>query len=249
MTYKIAELSWTEYEKRLQKSPVLILPVGATEQHGPHLPMNCDAIFAEAVAVGLAERIDGLVMPTLSYGYKSQPRSGGGQNFIGTTSLDAQTLISMIRDILRELARHGATKVLIVNAHVENQWFITEGIDLALRDIPPNSMQIRRCEYWDFTPQDTLDQVFDGPFPGVDLEHAALLETSMMLALHPEWVDLSLAPENILAEFPPYDVYPHTNDRVPPSGVLAPTRGASSAKGHLLIRTTLDAMEATFKDF
>ena len=88
----------------------------------------------------------------------------------------------------------------------------------------------------------TLDAVFDGPFPGVDLEHAALLETSMMLSLHPDLVDLDALPVDQLGEFPPYDVYPQTGDGVPSSGVLAPVSGASAEKGQRLINDTVAAM-------
>ena len=64
-----------------------------------------------------------MVAPALAYGYKSQPKCGGGQHFPGTTSLDAQTLSHTVRDRVREFARHGVQKLVIVNGHYENQWF------------------------------------------------------------------------------------------------------------------------------
>ena len=240
--YWVDCLSWTEYRRRLQQKPLVILPVGALEQHGPHLPMGCDAIFAGEIALRVARGLDGLVLPTLTYGYKSQERSGGGQTFPGTTSLDGITLIHTVRDILRELHRHGVSRVLVLNGHVENQWFLTEGIDLALRGCnvdTSHALQVTRCEYWNYTPQSVLERVFDGPFPGVDLEHAALIETSMMLALRPELVDRSAYPENILADFPGHDSYPQRGEGVPASGVLAPVAGASAEKGQLLIDSTV----------
>ncbi|WP_255969945.1 creatininase family protein, partial [Klebsiella pneumoniae] len=68
------------------------LPCGATEQHGPHLPLGTDALLASAISAEVAARVGGLVAPALSYGYKSQPKCGGGQHFCGTTSLDGATL-------------------------------------------------------------------------------------------------------------------------------------------------------------
>jgi creatinine amidohydrolase len=198
------------------------------------------------MSVRAAQQLNGLVLPALDYGYKSQARSGGGQLFPGTTSLDGQTLTAMVQDILREVFRHGVRQVVVLNGHVENQWFLTEGIDLALREALPHKPGLRviRCEYWDYTPQETLDAVFDGPFPGVDLEHAALLETSMMLALHPELVLTDAIPEDAMGQFPGHDCYPPDNRGVPPSGVLAPASAASAEKGQLLIKTTVDAMVA-----
>lgn len=237
-------MTWTQYRDRLQTNPILFLPVGALEQHGPHLPMGCDAILADAMAVRAAQALGGVVLPVLSYGYKSQARSGGGQLFPGTTSLDGNTLVCMLRDILREAFRHGGKRIVVLNGHVENQWFLTEGIDLALRDAAPQSPGVRvvRCEYWNYTPQSALDAVFDGPFPGVDLEHAALLETSMMMALHPALVRQDAIPPNKLAQFPAHDSYPQNAEGVPDSGVLAPVGSASAEKGKLLLDATVAAM-------
>lgn len=237
-------MTWTQYRDALANNPVVFLPVGALEQHGPHLPMACDAIFASAMANRVAAAMNGLVMPTLTYGYKSQARSGGGQTFPGTTSLDGHTLSCQVRDILRELLRHGVRRMVILNGHVENQWFITEGIDLALREQrePGNDARIVRCEYWNYTPQEVLTEIFEGDFPGVDLEHAALLETSMMLALHPKLVSLDQLPEDRLGEFPGHDSYPDNARGVPESGVLAPARKASAEKGQLLIESTVTAL-------
>lgn len=61
------------------------------------------------------------MLPTLSYGYKPQPRSGGGQTFTGTLSLDGATLTSLIEDVRRELARHAVTRLVVLDGHLENQ--------------------------------------------------------------------------------------------------------------------------------
>ena len=246
---RIDLMPWTSYRKHLERNPIVFLPAGALEQHGPHLPMGCDAIFAEAIAARAAAALDGLVLPPLAYGYKSQARSGGGQTFPGTTSLDGQTLTATVRDILRELARHGVRRVVVVNGHVENQWFLTEGIELALREngLTGGNLRVVRCEYWNYTPQAVLESLYAGPFPGVDLEHAALIETSMMLALHPELVDVAALPGDALGVFPAHDVYPQDGRGVPPSGVLAPVSGASADKGRTLIVATVAALVAALR--
>ncbi|MCA3239160.1 MAG: creatininase [Curvibacter sp.] len=227
------QLAWPDYEARVQREqPVIFLPVGALEQHGPHLPLGTDAMLATAVAADAAAQVGGLVAPALSYGYKSQPKCGGGQNFCGTTSVDAATLIGSVRDAVREFARHGVTKLVFVNGHYENQWFLIEGIDLGLRDLGPQAkLQVVRLEYWDFLTEQTLASVFPAGFPGFALEHAAVIETSLMLYYHPTLVRQDLIPGDPPADFPPYDVYPTKRHWVPISGVLSSARGATADKG------------------
>lgn len=236
-TINMNKMSWITYRDLvITGNPVVFLPVGALEQHGPHLPLGTDALLATAVAASAAEHINGIVAPALAYGYKSQPKCGGGQHFCGTTSLDAQTLIGLVRDAVREFARHGVKKLVIVNGHYENQWFITEGIDLAMRDLQaaPN-LRVMRLEYWDFLTETTLHAVFPNGFPGYALEHAAIIETSLMLHYHPELVRLDLIPDDGPANFPPYDIYPANPEWVPPSGVLSSALGADKLKGELMV--------------
>jgi creatinine amidohydrolase len=225
-------MSWLQYRERLNTSKApLFLPVGALEQHGPHLPLGTDAMLATGIAAGAAAEVGGIVAPALCYGYKSQPKCGGGQHFCGTTSLDAATLIGQVRDTIREFVRHGAERLVLVNGHYENQWFLIEGIDLALRECAGPHLSVMRLEYWDFCTEQTLAAIFPQGFPGFALEHAAVIETSMMLQLHPELVRIELIPDEPAAHFPPYDMYPTRTEWVPASGVLSSARGASREKG------------------
>jgi creatinine amidohydrolase len=229
---QINRMSWLDYRERViaSKAPVF-LPVGALEQHGPHLPLGTDAFLATAIAAGAAGASGGIVAPALSYGYKSQPKCGGGQHFCGTTSLDAATLIGQVRDTIREFVRHGVERLVLVNGHYENQWFMIEGIDLALRDCGHRTLSVMRLEYWDFCTEETLAAIFPNGFPGFALEHAAVIETSMMLHLYPDYVRLDLIPDEPKADFPPYDMYPTRVEWVPASGVLSSARGATADKG------------------
>lgn len=232
----LSSLSWVVYQEYLKDGNLVVfLPCGALEQHGPHLPLGTDALLSTAIARSVAEQVKGLVAPTLSYGYKSQPKSGGGQHFPGTTSLDGHSLSQITRDLVREFARQGVKNLVIVDGHYENQWFLTEGIDLALRDMgQPNALRIMRLEYWDFCTEATLNQVFPDGFPGFALEHAAVIETSLMMHYHPDWVHLDRIPDDPPANFPPYDMYPPCPDWVPASGVLSSAKAASAEKGALI---------------
>ena len=244
------QLSWIDYEARIRRDqPPVFLPVGALEQHGPHLPLGTDGLLSAAVAFDTASLVGGLVAPTLSYGYKSQPKCGGGQHFCGTTSVDAATLIASVRDAVREFARHGLSKLVVVNGHYENQWFLTEGIDLGLRDLGPGAkLQVMRLEYWDFLTEATLAHVFPKGFPGFALEHAAVIETSLMLHYHPNLVRTDLIGDDPTADFPPYDMYPTKKNWVPLSGVLTSAKGSTVEKGALMAQQLAQRMAEAVGD-
>lgn len=242
-------LSWVEYRRRMEAGAVVFIPVGALEQHGPHLPLGTDALLATAVACGTAERVGGLVAAPFNYGYKSQGRCGGGQCFSGTTSLDAATLIGLALDVVRELVRHGARHVVFVDGHYENQWFLTEACELAVREhrgLAPG-LALLRTEYWDFCSPEFLDPLFPNGFPGFALEHAAVIETSLMLYHHPELVDLAALPDDGPAHFDCWDVFPQDGRGVPPSGVLSSARGADAAKGALIHAAVCDGLAAAVR--
>lgn len=247
------EMSWPAYQKRIEEGAVILLPVGATEQHGPHLPMGTDAMLATAVACEVARKIDAIVAPVVAFGYKSQPKMGGGNHFCGTTSLDADTLSHVLRDVVKEFARHGARKIVLINGHYENMMFTIEAIDLALRELRYDDIrdvQVLRLEYWDFTTQETLDRVFPDGFPGFALEHAAVMETSLMLHYYPDLVDMSVLPTDGPADFPPYDLYPMRPGLVPCSGVLSPAKGATAERGsYLAADYAVGVVAAVLKEF
>lgn len=245
---RMDNMNWVEYERRVKAGSVVFLPCGATEQHGPHLPLGTDAMLASAISEDVAREVGGIVAPALSYGYKSQPRSGGGQHFCGTTSVDGATLSAMIRDTVREFHRHGVRRLVIVVGHFENQWFVTEGIELAMREAGIGSgMEVMRVEHWEFCRRETLDEIFPKGFPGIALEHAAVIETSMMLHYHPQLVSLERIPAHGPARFPAYDMYPARTDWVPSSGVLSSAKDSSREKGRLLATDVVDGIAAAVR--
>lgn len=240
------ELTRPEYEARVGDS-IVILPVGSTEQHGPHLPLGSDAIQVEEIARRVALRLGAIVAPTIPYGYRSAPRSGGGEIFSGTTSLAGQTLILVVRDILQALVRHGSRRIVVLDGHYENNMFLHEAIHLVLDAGAPPDLRILKILWVDPIPLDTLDLAWPDGFPGWALEHAAHLETSMMLALRPDLVRREEIRPDGIAGLPPYDVYPQAPDFVPASGVLSdPTRGTAEA-GESLLAAAVDGLLAVIQ--
>lgn len=227
--------TYSEYVGRADAT--VIIPTGATEQHGPHMPLGVDAMLSRAIAGEVAVKLGALVAPTFAYGYKSQPRSGGGNHRIGTTSLDGATLSWQVRDIARSFMAQGFTKVVVLNGHFENYQFIYEGLDIAVCRAREAGQEARAIllSYWDFVDEGTLEKVFPDGFLGWDIEHGGVLETSLMLLLHPEKVDMSRAVDHPPAELKPYDIFPEDPTRTPDSGCLSSPLGASAERGRLLL--------------
>ena len=239
----IDELAWTEYRRRVveEHQPVLI-PLGALEQHGPHMSMNPDVIIPTAISAAVAQNITALVAPAFAYGAKSQQKSGGGNHICGTTSLDGHTLSLALKDVLKEFGRHGVRRIAVINGHYENLPFATEGIELAIQELKWAGIEDFRViiiSYWDFVMQETIEKVFPEEFTGWDVEHGGVLETSLMLYLNPDLVDMSKAPIQKPAKFPPYTVFPPNPEWTPPSGCLSSPAEATAEKGKLLFEVTV----------
>jgi len=245
-----ADLPWPEVAARIDAGAPVFLPLGATEQHGRHMALNVDVTIPTAIAARAAAEVGGLVLPTVAYGNRSQPKTGGGPGFPGTLNLTAQTFSLIVRDVICELFRQKVRKIVTVNGHYENIGPTIEGIELALDAIGRDNtdgLVILRVDHWEMVQPETLDRIFPDGYPGIELEHASVLETSMMMALRPELVDLSKASHDGPAAFLPYDRFPKPCDEVPPSGVLSLTEGSSAETGELLLADCVAGIVAATK--
>ena len=235
----VAELTWDEFRKAAaEAAKPIMLPMGSTEQHGLHLPLNTDQLLPTEVSRRVALAHPALIAPTLTYGYKSQQRAGGGNWFPGTLSLDGSTLVALVKTVLLELARHGVRRFCIVNGHYENSWFLHEAVDLALKELRWDGVRDARIlllSYWDFIDPDTIAKLYPDGFAGMELEHAGVMETSMMLAAHPNLVKLDRAIDHPPAKFPVYDIYPPRTELTPKAGSLTSPKRATAEKGTLLL--------------
>jgi creatinine amidohydrolase len=235
----IEHMTWEEYKENI--NGFVILPIGSIEQHGPHLPMNVDVVIPTNLAEGVAKKIGAMVLAPITYGYKSQPTSGGGPLFPGTTSLDGETLIHVILDVLRDTYRHGGRKFILLNGHYENAAFATEAIDLFLRDA--KDAHVLLIAWWDVVSEKLVKEVWaDAGFPGWDTEHAAIAETSLMLYFAPDQVRVDKIINDQAERKPLYGIFPPPADIAPKSGVLYKAKYASREKGEKLALEVIDSI-------
>ncbi len=183
------ELTTTDFRDLNPEAVIALLPVGAVEQHGPHLPLGTDAaigdgIVARALAL-LPDDLTVLVLPSQAVGDSLEHR-----DFPGTLTASSTTLIELWTDIGRSVARAGVRKMVIFNSH-GGQPQIVDIVAQRLRmDL---EMMVVRATYFRFGSP-------DGLFAADELKHGihgGALETSIMLHLHPE-----LVRRDALADFP-----------------------------------------------
>ena len=212
----------------------MILPVGALEAHGPHLPLAADQIQAEATAEALAERMGGLVAPCLPYG-----SSPGARQFPGTVSLPLGTLTTYTADVLTELGRLGVRRLLVLSGHAER------GHMAALREAADLAMT--RCAGLRIVVLSDYDFVYElrgTEGPATD-GHAGLLETSRVLHLAPTTV--GEARPVVERHGSPFVPGPPTSAEWPES-VHGDTRDASADRGARVQAHVLDRLASTIQE-
>jgi creatinine amidohydrolase len=249
----MSRLTWPEYAARLGARKPVLLPVGAIEQHGPHLPLGTDAMVVTEISNRVADAIDGIVATPLSYGYKSHLRTGGGDFFPGTVNLTGATFTALAREVLAEHVRHGATRLMVINGHAENAWFLREACDLVGHEQATISNQTRilYANFWSGADAKLVADLYPGPGAWrPELQHAAWVETSMALHLFGDAVDSDALPEDETAHFPPYDVFPADSTGHPPSGSQSATSGSTAQAGEALVEhyvsTLIDLAQEAF---
>ena len=175
-----AAMTWPELRAALEGGgQVGLVPLGAVEQHGPHLPLATDAIVATALCERASAASGALVMPTLSVGCSF----GHGADFPGTISISPEVLTMTIRQYIEWAAAAGVTKFLVVDSHMGNHPSLQSAIDY-MRLLRPD-LQVGVFHWWDASPEVSAATVYDA----ADL-HANRAETALMMALAPEQVRL-----------------------------------------------------------
>jgi creatinine amidohydrolase len=210
---------------------VAVLPVGATEQHGPHLATGTDSVIAERAALAAAERTGDVVLPTVAYGCSL----GHTAHWPGTLSLSPGTLTALVEDVGRWVHASGFRKLVIVNAHATNGPPSGSAI-LQLRHELPD-LRLRFVTVADLTTEIAAAVREDAP----DF-HANDAETSLLLHFDPALV----RPERAVDE-PDRTVglvFQYSVPLTTVSGVVGSPSRATAERGAALFDAVVDALVA-----
>ena len=242
-----SEMTWEEYG-RVVSDAVVLLPVGSTEQHGRHLPLNVDVVISTNLASLVADQIGGLVLPLITYGYKPLVTSGCGQLIPGTASLNGNTLTMFALDLLRETRRHGCKKFMIMNGHWKNISCLVDAVDLMMT--AGLDAQVMIVSWRDIVSEEVINKIFAGAgFEGWDKEHAAITETLLMLFFAPDLMKMDMIIDDRSERSPAYDLFRQPDDIIPKSGVCYKATFASRDKGELLVaQVTNSIVEAVRRE-
>jgi creatinine amidohydrolase len=213
------QMTWVEVREAAAADLPVVLAMGSTEQHGPHLPLNTDCVIPVGIALETAKRLPLVVAPPIRFGARSRPLSGGGEGFAGTLSLRATTLMQTLQEVLEALARTGFRRICVQNWHYENAAYLWEPCDLAAVNHPGVRILVLEDPMPRFSAAE-LAELYPGGFPGWDVEHASIMETSLMEVLAPGAVRRELVADDEAARRPSWDVVPPPEDFIPRSGVL-----------------------------
>jgi creatinine amidohydrolase len=224
------EMTWQEVRDAADSGLPVVLPMGSTEQHGPHLPLNTDCIIPVAIALEAARVVPLVVAPPVRFGAMSRSLSGGGEGFPGTLSLRAATLIETIHEVLLGLAKSGFRKLCLLNWHYENAAYLWEAADLTVARRSDVRILILEEPLPHFSMEE-LQELFPKGFHGFEFEHASHLETSMMYVLRPDLVRRDRIANDQAARHPSWDVVPAPEEFIPNSGVLMRPSDATEEAG------------------
>ncbi|MEM9325144.1 MAG: creatininase family protein [Bacteroidota bacterium] len=195
----LADITNRELELFLEEHHTIIIPVGATEQHGPHSPVSTDVLIPQEVARRVAEQLSNvLVAPALPYTL-SYPHRGFACEF----SLSMETFMGMVKDLAISFARAGFKRIIFLNGHYDNTYALAYACATAAEHLPKGAKAFP-FNHWDGL---TAEQSAAFNENGMDL-HAGCGETSMILAINPDLVDK----DHLNTEYPNF---PETKTKSP----------------------------------
>ncbi|MEO7192424.1 MAG: creatininase family protein [Vicinamibacterales bacterium] len=253
-TVFLAEMTNPELEGFLRSHQTVIVPTGATEQHGPHGPLGTDVLIPQEIARRVAPRIGAVVAPPISYAL-SYPHTG----FTGLVQIRVTTFMAFVEDLCASLGTAGFRRIIFLNGHYDNTYAIAYACASAAERMPVGTRAFP-INYWDALTAAEIAE-FSGLENGL---HANAAETSAVLAINPDLVDMA----NANAEFPPFPKFtvpvgpvhtafffttPGSVHRATQSGTWGDARGSTPEKGEryleMGVRSTLAVLEQIEQTF
>ena len=240
-TRRLDALTWPEIGSLLASGcRTVVVPLGATEQHGPHLPLATDSTIAAALAGRLCARVpEALAAPVVALGCSAEHL-----DFPGTASVRASTLAALLEDLLRSLRRHGFGRAFLFSAHGGNFGALREALPGLRRALAPMAVDA-------FTDLDGLTAALHetaaslGVPAAVAGHHAGEVETSILLALDPLAVRRhALAEGRLVPETGAQPLfYPRLRPNAP-DGTVGDPRAADAARAEAYLARWVDLLAA-----
>ena len=226
----VERMSWDEVARRIEKGAAAILPIGAcAKEHGFHLPMNTDRIQAEWLAAQIAARFDALIWPTVSYGYYP-----AFVDYAGSASLSAATFEAVVGEIAAAILNFGCRALFVLDTGISTR----APVDRALTRLGADRvlhLQIHEGPRYREAASKLTEQSHGS--------HADELETSVMLALAPELVQMARAeasPSRACAASGPLTPSDSSSPNFSRSGSYGDPTLATATKGHVLLAAMVE---------
>ena len=246
--YKISEMTWNEFDERRKGIHTVILPMGAIECYGPHLPMSTDTKAAERVAEFVAEQTGAFIGPTLSVG-----DSVSLSMFPGTLCVRPESFKEYLRDVIDSLLKWGLHNFLFINGHAGNVPMVSQlGNDYLLRD---NSLRFAQIDWWRYAQANCGTILKNNGYMAHG--HASECGTSVMMYLYPE----SVRTDKLLCSYPKVvnaKRYPNVMRYTPfnefsDEGMIGDATLASAEKGKKIVddcvEKIIEFIRSDFTDF
>jgi creatinine amidohydrolase len=236
-------MSWPEVAKLAKQKKMVLVPVGSIEQHGPHLPLNCDLTAALEVSLRVARKIGAVVAPPILPGVSTHHMP-----FPGTITLSSSTFIKVVKEYCASISSHGFMDIVLVNGHGGNSASLTTASAEARVELDP--VRVYHVNWWEFIPRELgAAMSYESGY------HANGPETSWMLALRPKLVRMDLArrempraTKDVRASFNLYASTFKTFKDVTKSGVLGDPTMASAGEGRRYIDSAVDAISKALRE-
>jgi creatinine amidohydrolase len=244
---KAERWTWPEFKEALAEGRPAVLPIGAFEQHGPHLPLATDTIIVERLAEEVASATDGFLLPSLAYGALSRPRSGGGDLF-PAPALTLPALLATVDAVVQGLIDAGARRLIVLSWHWENANVLWEALGSVVSGEAIRAVLVDNpAAYLD---GGLIEALFPEGFPGWESEHAGRLETALVSYLTPELVRRHKAARPFTPRL--LDVFPTPSDAVPSDGVFFSPGAVGAEEGRRCFESIAGnlatAIQAEFKE-
>jgi len=243
-TLHLERMTWPEVREELSRGrTTVVVPFGAFEQHGPHLPLGTDAIFGDEIGLAVAERLDAFLAPTVRVGFSPHHMA-----FAGTLTVDEETFHSVARAVVRALAGHGFRRIVLLPTHGGN----FRPLGAAVSGLAPiDGVKVITFPDVGMLLSAILPVASEmGLTPAEGGVHAGEWETSMMLALRPELVRMERAEEGYVGDLAA-GVQRFFNEGVhvlAENGIFGDPRRASAEAGRKYIRNIVETIVRTVEE-